>query len=332
MSEETTSKKLNTKDILMQLLFLGIGIALFVFVLKKFDLDDILTTLKSAKVAPIIAVVFISILGHVFRAWRWQLLMNYTGKSNFWNLLFSLQLGYFVSLAIPRIGEFIKCFTSAETEKKPVSYIFGTIMSERFVDLIVFAILTIVALAFYGDFVLDFWTTLKSNFTEGSSSSKYFMIGGLILVFVIIYPMINKMSDGEKNEIQLMEGMKSSILIKEKGLFLFSTVMIWVCYFLTSYILFFSFDGTSNLGFKDGFLAMEGGTLSRMLPINGGGIGAFHFVIENLLTSLGVEGKTSIAYAILNHGIQFFFQIVVGIIAIIFLSRKINLSKISLKI
>jgi glycosyltransferase 2 family protein len=256
-------------------------------------------------------------------------MMDTTGKSNFWNLLFSLQLGYFVSLAIPRVGEFIKCFTSAETEKKPVSFVFGTVMAERIVDFIIFAFLLFLAFVFNSDFISDFWVSLKSNFPESSSSNKLLMIGGIVLVFVIIYPMINKMTDGEKNELQLMDGLKSVLNVPQKGAFWLSSLLIWICYFLSSYLLFFCFDSTSFLSFLDGYLTMIGGTVSRMLPINGGGIGAYHFVIENLLSSLGVEKLIGASYALLNHGIQFIFQIVVGIVAIVFLSKKVDLKNIS---
>ncbi len=324
------SKQISTKDILLQVLFLAIGVALLIFVLQKFNLDQIVSTLKNVKVWPICLVLVISLLGHLLRSWRWQLMMDTTGKSNFWNLLFSLQLGYFVSLAIPRIGEFIKCFTSAETEKKPVSFVFGTVMAERVIDFVIFAILLLLAFLFKGDFISEFWVSLKSNFQESNSgTNKYFMIAGIILVFVIIYPMVNKMTDGEKNELQLMDGLKSAINVKQKTAFWTSTILIWVCYFFTSYLLFFCFDATSSLSWVDGYLTMIGGTVSRMLPINGGGIGAYHFVTENLLSSLGIEKLIGVSYALLNHGIQFIFQIVVGVASVYFLSKKVDLKNIS---
>ncbi len=324
------SKQISTKDILLQVLFLAIGVALLIFVLQKFNLEQIVSTLKNVKVWPICLVLVISLLGHLLRSWRWQLMMDTTGKSNFWNLLFSLQLGYFVSLAIPRIGEFIKCFTSAETEKKPVSFVFGTVMAERIIDFAIFAVLLLLAFLFKGDFISEFWVSLKSNFQESNSgTNKYFMIAGIILVFVIIYPMVNKMTDGEKNELQLMDGLKSAINVNQKTAFWTSTMLIWVCYFFTSYLLFFCFDATSSLSWVDGYLTMIGGTVSRMLPINGGGIGAYHFVTENLLSSLGIEKLIGVSYALLNHGIQFIFQIVVGVASVYFLSKKVDLKNIS---
>jgi glycosyltransferase 2 family protein len=323
MSQENT-KKFKSKDILFQLVFLAIGIGLFVYVIKEFKFEEIVATLKSAKIAPIVLVVFISLVGHLLRAWRWQLMMDQTGKSNFWNLLFSLQLGYFVSLAIPRIGEFVKCFTSAETEKKTVSFVFGTIMSERIVDFVIFAILFALAFAFKADVIYEFWASLLDLF-----KGKLWMAGVLVAAVVIILPMVNKMSTGESNELQLTEGLKSALKVEQKGYFWLATLSIWGCYFLTSYVLFFSFDPTSVLTMGDGFLTMVGGTVSRMLPLNGGGIGAYHAVITKLLSSMGIDELLGASYAILNHGIQFIFQIVVGVISVFFLSKKVNLKNIA---
>lgn len=323
MTQENT-KKFKSKDILFQLVFLAIGIGLFVYVIKEFKFEEIVSTLKSAKIAPIVLVVAISLVGHLLRAWRWQLMMDQTGKSNFWNLLFSLQLGYFVSLAIPRIGEFVKCFTSAETEKKTVSFVFGTIMSERIVDFVIFAVLFALAFAFKAEVIYEFWASLLDLF-----KGKLWMAGVAVAAVVIILPMVNKMSTGESNELQLTEGLKSALKVEQKGYFWFATLAIWGCYFLTSYVLFFCFDPTSVLTMGDGFLTMVGGTVSRMLPLNGGGIGAYHAVITQLLSSMGIDELLGASYAILNHGIQFIFQIVVGVISVFFLSKKVNLKNIA---
>lgn len=325
------STKLSIKDIVTQVIFLAIGIGLFWYVFKDFDLNEIKDIILNTSITPIIAVILVSIVGHLIRTYRWKLLLDDTGETNFWNLLFSLQLGYFVSLAIPRIGEFIKCFTSAETEKKSVAYVFGTVMSERIVDLIIMALLVGGAFLIEGDFISTFWVTLKENMPEDSGTQKYFIIGIVILVVLVIYPMINKMTDGEKNEEQLMIGLKSAFLTSKKAGFWVSSILIWICYFLTSYLLFFSFSETAMLTFKDGYFTMLGGVVSRMLPINGGGIGAFHFVISNLLESFGVEDGVAASYALLNHGIQFIFQVVVGLIALVFLGSKIDLKKLKLK-
>jgi glycosyltransferase 2 family protein len=324
-----TKATITKKDALFQLIFLAIGVAMFVYVFKKFEFNDIVNTLKSAAIMPIIAVVFISLIGHFIRAYRWQLMMNLTGKTNFWNLLFSMQFAYFVSLAIPRVGEFIKCFTTAETEKKPVSFVFGTVMAERMVDFLIFAVLLGFIFIFQGEFLLAFWESLKANFSSGDSgSSKYMFIGVAVLLILVMYPMINKMTEGEKNEMNLMEGLKSVFKVENKIGFWLSTLLIYVCYFLTSYLLFFCFTETSQLTVNQGFLSMIGGTVSRMLPINGGGIGAYHLVIERLLSSFGVQSVVSVSYAFINHGIQFFFQIFTGLIALLYLSKKVDLKNI----
>jgi uncharacterized membrane protein YbhN (UPF0104 family) len=197
-------------------------------------------------------------------------------------------------------------------------------MSERIVDFVIFAILFALAFAFKADVIYEFWASLLDLF-----KGKLWMAGVLVAAVVIILPMVNKMSTGESNELQLTEGLKSALKVEQKGYFWLATLSIWGCYFLTSYVLFFSFDPTSVLTMGDGFLTMVGGTVSRMLPLNGGGIGAYHAVITKLLSSMGIDELLGASYAILNHGIQFIFQIVVGVISVFFLSKKVNLKNIA---
>ena len=323
------TNKITTKDVLMQTVFLAVGVGLLVYVIDQFEFSEIVSTLKGAAIFPIVLVVLVSLIGHLLRAFRWQMMMDQTGKTNYWSLLYSLQLAYFVSLAIPRIGEFIKCFTSAETEKKPVSFVFGTVMAERLVDFVVMLLLFGACVLLYNDILIQFWSEVKVGLLEMWQSKKYFVIGFFVLIIAIMLPSINKMTEGDKNELNLMEGLKTVFNVQNKLSFIGLTVGIWLCYFLTSYLLFWSFSGTAILSLGEGFVTMISGTISRMLPIQGGGIGAYHYVIEKLMTSLGVDSNVGISYAILNHGIQFIFQIVVGIISLVLLSRKIDIKNIT---
>ena len=83
--------KFSIKDLISQLAFLAVGIAIFIYVLSTQDINKIKDTLLGAYLLPILAVILVSLLGHSVRAYRWQIIMDETGKTSFWNLLFSLQ-------------------------------------------------------------------------------------------------------------------------------------------------------------------------------------------------------------------------------------------------
>ena len=47
-------------------------------------------------------------------------------------------------------------------------------------------------------------------------SKKYFVIGFFVIIIAIMLPSINKMTEGEKNEMNLMEGLKTVFNVSNK--------------------------------------------------------------------------------------------------------------------
>ena len=53
----------------------------------------------------------------------------------------AVMVGYFANLAFPRLGEVIRCGILHKYDKIPVSKSFGTVITERTVDMIIFFLL-----------------------------------------------------------------------------------------------------------------------------------------------------------------------------------------------
>ena len=140
------NKKLFT--ILQYVVFLGLGIFLAWWSLKDLnreEKDQIKIALSHARYWLIIPVFVILFLSHLVRAMRWKLLINSLGyQPRTDNAFFAVMIGYLTNLAIPRLGEILKCTMLARYEKIPTEKLIGTIILERIIDaitlLIVFAI------------------------------------------------------------------------------------------------------------------------------------------------------------------------------------------------
>ena len=121
-----------------------------------------------------------------------------------------------------------------------------------------------------------------------------------------------------------MSGLKEGILairkVKQMGLFVFYSVLIWGLYFLMFYFCFFCFEFTSRLGMMAGMTAFVFGSFGMVAPVQGGDRGlAFYgdISINALFTSHTGDGEYGEGFCLLTHGIMTFVYIVVGIVCLI---------------
>ena len=136
-------KKLLTA--LQYLLFLGFGIFLVWWSISKMDeknWNECKEAMKSARYALFIPVFFILTASHISRAIRWKILMKPMGYNpTLLNTFFAVMIGYLANVAVPRLGEVLKCTILGKYEEVPPDKLVGTILVERAVD--VFCLLLI---------------------------------------------------------------------------------------------------------------------------------------------------------------------------------------------
>ena len=174
-------KKLFT--ILQYIIFLGLGIFLAWWSLKDInreEKDQITIALSHARywlIIPVFAILFFS---HLVRALRWKLLINsldYHPRTD--NAFFAVMIGYLTNLAIPRLGEVLKCTLLARYEKIPAEKLIGTIILERIIDaitlLIIFAITLSIQPGIYTDLINAFFHSPHDP--QKKENSGYFACG-----------------------------------------------------------------------------------------------------------------------------------------------------------
>src|SRR6185503_14370635 len=100
-------------SILQYILFLGLSIFLVWWSIRKIsgkDWQDIQNAFRNANYWLIIPVMFCLLLSHFSRALRWKILMEPLGhKPGIFNTYMAVLIGYMANLAVPRLGEVLKC-------------------------------------------------------------------------------------------------------------------------------------------------------------------------------------------------------------------------------
>jgi glycosyltransferase 2 family protein len=320
-------------SILKLLFFLGIGalfIWLFVKDLTSEQITEIFTSFKSAQYGWVALAIFISLISHVVRTLRWQMLLQPLGyNAGFWNVFMSLMIGYFANLALPRLGEVTRCGVLAKYEQIPFQKSFGTVVAERAFDVLTFVVLFIINFLVQYDLIHQyvsesFYMPLSQKFSFiGKGYILYSSIGVLIIllvIFLLLRKKLNRFSLYRKivNIIKgFVDGLKSLIKIRKPFLFLFYTVLMWFLYFLMTYICFYSIKEIGGIGMMAGFSVLVLGTIGIMIVQ--GGIGIYPAIVAETLALYGAATTTAYALGWLIWSAQTVTLIIAGITCLIIL-------------
>jgi uncharacterized membrane protein YbhN (UPF0104 family) len=113
------------------------------------------------------------------------------------------------------------------------------------------------------------------------------------------------------------EGLLSIFKLKNKGLFIFYSILIWVLYFLMSYFVIKAFPETAALGFSAVLTLFAIGSIAMAVPLPGGA-GSYHTLVPLGLVMLYQLPKAdAIAFVFIFHGWQTLLMIVAGIVSLI---------------
>jgi uncharacterized protein (TIRG00374 family) len=319
----------NILSILKFSFFLGLGVFLVWYSLHKIDdkdYNDFKHSLASAKYWMIIPVFIILSTSHLLRSLRWKLLMEPMGyKPSLANTFFAVMIGYLANFAFPRLGEVLKCTILSKYEDVPAEKNVGTIVAERAFDVVCLLALFLTALILEHDVVMAAYHKLQqSAFNKGDNSNTGFyvkiaILAGIIItiLFLVITKKWNDFFDKIKTIFKgIGEGLTSAWRLKQKKLFIFYSLSIWVLYLLGTYIGLYATAGT-DVGFRASISCLAFASIGMI--ITPGGIGAYAILTALVLELYNVPYSLGLANGTLQWFAQFIIILVVGFICLILL-------------
>lgn len=307
------------------LVFLGIGAFLLWVIFKDADIEEIKGILSNDfKYSWVIISLFIGLISHISRTIRWKLLITPTGHNpGLKNTFLAVMVGYLANMALPRMGEIVRCSVLSRYEKISVSTLIGTVVFERAIDVVVLLLITLVAFITQFQVFVDFFNAhpdMSENLIAFVSSPWLFaVLGGLVLVFIAAHLFMKRSSGYVRIKdilANVWKGLTSIRTMERKWAFLFHSVFIWLCYFLMSYTIFFAFDFTSHFGPFVGLFVFIMGSFGMIAPVQGG-FGPWHIMTIAALTLYGVGESESQAFALVAHESMTLMIILVGFISLI---------------
>lgn len=227
--------------------------------------------------------LFIGLLSHLSRAYRWKFMLNPLGyQPKFQNSAMAVFIAYLVNMGIPRAGEVSRAATINQYEGVPFEKAFGTIVAERIADMIVY--LFLIALAFLAQYQL-ISELLLSKFPKNPTS----LIITILLVFLIIYLFFRATKKSQNPFFKklrsfisgLYKGVQTILTMEKKWAFITHTLFIWFAYILMLYFTALAITGTQNLSLGAILICFIMGTFA--FATTNGGIGSYPYIIQTTL-------------------------------------------------
>lgn len=279
-------------------------------------LQKIIADFKSVHWFWIGSIILTFILSNIARALRWHQILQVEGYfPRLINSFGTIMIGFFVNLGLPRAGELARTGLLAKYETIPVEKVLASVVLDRIAD--VFALLVILfgTVLVAQDIILDF---IQENMKEGILL-KLGIAGciGLLLALGTYFYIRGQLKSGNTSWLyskiaSFTESLLSIRMLKNVPLFVFYTLVIWICYYLMTYLCFFAFDPTAHLSMKAGLIVFVLGTLGIVFP-SPGGMGSYHFLVTQGLLLFGIAGSDAFAFAnIVFFTIQLFCNVGLG--------------------
>ena len=258
-----------------------------------------LKSLSEANYGWVLVALIIAFFAHLSRAYRWKYLLETLDLKPKLSLMYhSVMIGYIINLTIPRSGELARAAYFSRYQKTKSDQIFGTIVIERVIDLIMFALVFLIAFLFQSD---------QEKFNElrqisNSSSNPYLLPSLLILAIIFLGILIGlkKVRVKVLNFLKgIIQGATAILRLNNKIGFLIHTFFIWSCYIYMLWVTSLALPGIENITINAIFACFVAGTIA--IGATPGGIGLYPIMVTSVLIELyGYDGQVAKPFGMLT--------------------------------
>ena len=330
-------------DILKMILFLGLGVLFIWLSIKDLSKEDIRMIFSSMSLVNnargwffIFLAVSAIVAADIIRAARAKLLLKSIHyKPRFSMMFYSVMVCYIANLALPRLGEILRCSFLQRYENIPFQKTLGTVILERAVDVVCWLFLLVIALLLNNDLLSQLivdqssQTTLQEWFAQKGLSYVGNFLMYIILVLIVLLvvlirvtrkwwqkrPTLVKVADFLKG---IWRGFVSIKNIPKPWHFVFWTVTMWICYYLGIYLFFQSLPFMQHVGHGAAFTVLVFGTIAFM--ISQGGLGAYPLITAGIVMLYGVPYTQGLAAGWIGWILQTAVSLILGLISLLLTS------------
>tara|TARA_B110000116_G_C16619716_1_gene483213 strand:- start:65 stop:880 length:816 start_codon:yes stop_codon:yes gene_type:complete len=224
----------------------------------------------------------------LLRSLRWNLLFQNKNKGITKYLYRAQFISYFINNISPfRIGDLVKSYVVAKNTDNKTSYILGSIVMERFFDVIMVLLLLFILIGHYG---LDY-------FNPNLSFSFFWYISLVIILLSLFIFFKAKIYFPIKIQNILSEIWNGFTAIKIANLstIIIYSFLIWSIYLYNVYLIQLVFPEI-NLSLFECLFILVISSFIQMVPVGFGSIGIFHIGLQGALIQLNIDNYNSFIF------------------------------------
>ena len=167
------------------IIFLSLGILLLWLCFRKIEFSQVLDYVKTAEYSWMLISLVCLGISLFFRALRWNILIESLGyKTRVSTTYESILIAYFANTVFPRLGEVTRCGTLTKKENIPFDKSFGTVVSERIIDLVILFAMALLVILFQWNLLGSLITSWLNPLIEKLTSN--ILLGIVVIAFMIV--------------------------------------------------------------------------------------------------------------------------------------------------
>ncbi len=299
---------------------LALGVFLIWYIYGQFSPEQkvqLWEHFKNANYYVVGLAVFLSVLSHVIRAYRWGFMLEPLGYyPKLLNSFMAVSIAYLMNIFIPKSGEVSRAVVMSKYEKIPFDKGFGTIISERVVDLILLLLFTLVALLMEFDTLFNFLKEIVPVKKIGFALLGLLVLGILFILFMKYSN--NPFSQKIKKLISgLKDGVMSIVTMRKKGPFIIHSLIIWALYILSFYTATQALPDTASVGFGTLMITFVVGSFT--FAFTNSGFGTYPAAIMGILLVFGIPEALGTAFGWIVWTSNILAILLFGVLSLIFL-------------
>lgn len=256
---------------------------------------EIISYISSANPWFVAASIILALLSHLSRAIRANYLLRPLGyhPSILANFYF-VMMAYFANLGIPRSGEVLRATSLSTYEKVPFDKGFGTIVTERIIDLIMLLLVIFLAFILQTERLLVLLKENQNTLILSIAVIVIAVIGLMISIRVLkssSFTLVTKL-------VAFLEGIRTGLLsvfqMKNRTAFLGHTLFIWACYIAMFWVIKYTVPETIHLGLSELLIAFIAGSFA--MTTTNGGVGLYPIAVRASLALFGISFASGEAF------------------------------------
>ena len=304
---------------------LGVTVVIFWYLYKDVDVDLVWKELKDFNYTWVFVSIFLALVSHAIRAWRWKLMLELSGHSpRLRTNLYAVMIGYLANSVFPRLGEVTRCTVVNRKDNVPLAFAFGTVFTERLVDLAMLVAITVFTFAIQFNLLEAYFTDFFEPKILQIRENWYWLLLGLVVLGLLLYFFVFKKSKNDTGPLQRIRniikevaiGASSITKVKNQAGFWASGVAIWVLYYLMMYTISLGSPTMNDLTVSAGLAVLVMGSFGMAAPVQNG-IGTFHAFVAGVLVLYGIPETEGKIFALILHSSQFITVLVFGSLSLI---------------